>query len=691
MSTVQPTDKTLVNRAGVDHSAPADMSTVQDTDLLLINRAGVDYKCTFADWKASQASINTPSITSPSNGAGQTTTPQTSEIISSSGITLPPATTYLTKNPPTSGAFNPSDHSINWNTGDPADNITVPIPLGTRNQAGRGMYMLIKLDVASGLTVSRVPDAAGGAKMWGCNTPDCSDGWTLAGTSATRSVTSNTAYQYYVYQLDSLSTMDFTVYYPTAGIAVGVVTLGFATDKDLALLSVGDTVTLNTGSVTSSVGSIDVSGKTITVSGKASDFPANSGNYLIGTPSLSADAALGETPTFTSSAFAGTGTTHASSDWQVTLATDTTFASPVVQSMADATNKVSWDGGPLQANTDYIVRVRHNGTGGISSAWSAVVAFKTKSAFIAKAVPSSIMVLTTGAAVDRLFTSPGGIKFVNAAVSYNGNHPIFFAVGTDGALYGAAEADTAFAKTSVTNTAAPGIPLAAIATNYGRGGLMALFTNGVVGKGTYTGPGAVTIATHGNGTDVVEIGNYSSISDVYYAKKSDGTLWACLSGDSSFSQLQVPLPGTEKLKHFAAIRGSTGLTTATGWMALSDAGNLYHFDGTLTAGARALKDSGVKTLSSAGGGGGPSGAVYLKDDGSSYQVSETGVATAYNTGIVDIMQPYQYGPIELKADGSVFVAKTKVNDSHIHGLKNFGLLPWCSASTATTAIIFTGN
>jgi hypothetical protein len=54
MSTVQPTDKTLVNRAGVDHSAPADMSTVQDTDLLLINRAGVDYKCTFLDWKNSQ-------------------------------------------------------------------------------------------------------------------------------------------------------------------------------------------------------------------------------------------------------------------------------------------------------------------------------------------------------------------------------------------------------------------------------------------------------------------------------------------------------------------------------------------------------------------------------------------------------------------------------------------------------------
>ena len=54
MSAVLPTDKTLVNRAGVDHSASADMSTVQDADLLLINRAGVDYKCTFADWKNSQ-------------------------------------------------------------------------------------------------------------------------------------------------------------------------------------------------------------------------------------------------------------------------------------------------------------------------------------------------------------------------------------------------------------------------------------------------------------------------------------------------------------------------------------------------------------------------------------------------------------------------------------------------------------
>ena len=53
MSTIQPTDVLLVNRAGVDHSIvkTAVMATVQDTDLLLVNRAGVDYQATYADVK----------------------------------------------------------------------------------------------------------------------------------------------------------------------------------------------------------------------------------------------------------------------------------------------------------------------------------------------------------------------------------------------------------------------------------------------------------------------------------------------------------------------------------------------------------------------------------------------------------------------------------------------------------------
>ena len=53
MSTIQPTDVLLVNRAGVDYrvAKSAVMATVQDSDLLLINRAGVDYKATFSDVK----------------------------------------------------------------------------------------------------------------------------------------------------------------------------------------------------------------------------------------------------------------------------------------------------------------------------------------------------------------------------------------------------------------------------------------------------------------------------------------------------------------------------------------------------------------------------------------------------------------------------------------------------------------
>ena len=149
------------------------------------------------------------------------------------------------------------------------------------------------------------------------------------------------------------------------------------------------------------------------------------------TPTISSPSAgavdLGDTPTFTSSAFAGVGTTHASSDWQVTLATDAAFASPVAQSMADATHKVSWAGGPLKANTDYIVRVRHNGTGGVSSAWSAVVAFKTKASFIAT-LPASDLYLLKGTTATPI-SAP--VKFINAGSCYNA----FFGFGVDNKLY----------------------------------------------------------------------------------------------------------------------------------------------------------------------------------------------------------------------------------------------------------------
>jgi len=56
MSTVNnSTDKVLVYRDSTSYSTSADMSTVNSTDLLIVNRSGTDYKCTFADWQASQS------------------------------------------------------------------------------------------------------------------------------------------------------------------------------------------------------------------------------------------------------------------------------------------------------------------------------------------------------------------------------------------------------------------------------------------------------------------------------------------------------------------------------------------------------------------------------------------------------------------------------------------------------------
>lgn len=55
MSTVKPGDMIAVYRGSTLYHAPADMSTVQDTDLILVQRGNVPHKCTFLDWKNSQA------------------------------------------------------------------------------------------------------------------------------------------------------------------------------------------------------------------------------------------------------------------------------------------------------------------------------------------------------------------------------------------------------------------------------------------------------------------------------------------------------------------------------------------------------------------------------------------------------------------------------------------------------------
>lgn len=109
----------------------------------------------------------------------------------------------------------------------------------------------------------------------------------------------------------------------------------------------------------------------------------------VGAPTITspADAATDiiESPTLTASAFApvnAPGETHTASDWQV--ATDSDFASIVVQSADDAANLESWKvpAGNLAVSTTYHARVRYAGATYGDSLWSDPISFTTASAFL---------------------------------------------------------------------------------------------------------------------------------------------------------------------------------------------------------------------------------------------------------------------------------------------------------------------
>jgi hypothetical protein len=356
MSTVQPTDKVLVQRATTLHSAPADMSTVQDTDLLLINRAGVDYKCTFADWKASQVSVNKPALLTPADGA---------------------------------------------------------------------------------------------------------------------------------------------------------------TD-------------------------------------------------------------VGETPTFTSSAFSATGSvTHASSDWQVTLKTDTAFASPVVQSMADTAHLLSWDGGPLQANTDYIARVRHNGSGGLQSPWSDAVGFKTKAAFVPVMKPGHGYRIALNTGILQQCSAP--VKLVNIASGvYRDGGAV--AAGVDGKMYVCPQARTTF--TAYAPAAGASVVAVVAITDFivNTGGCGWLQSDGIAVYRTSAG------VNHASTEKMSAIGSFGAYNRLMWGIGVDGK--AYFSGDDSYAcmgaatsgwkEIPITRPSGESIKQIAAYGSKTNYNSDA-LLVLTQSGKLYAY------------------------------------------------------------------------------------------------------------------
>lgn len=87
-------------------------------------------------------------------------------------------------------------------------------------------------------------------------------------------------------------------------------------------------------------------------------------------PSVNGDLNV-QTFTLTTSAFTGTapGDTHLTSDIQ--MATDAAFTNIAYQSLDDAVKKTSWSVNLVSRDTAYYIRVRHNGSSGWKSDWSA--------------------------------------------------------------------------------------------------------------------------------------------------------------------------------------------------------------------------------------------------------------------------------------------------------------------------------
>lgn len=133
-----------------------------------------------------------------------------------------------------------------------------------------------------------------------------------------------------------------------------------------------------------------------------------------------------EQPTLQSSAFATTGgaDTHASSQWQIRLASGS-WAAPLHDSGASTTAKTSYTvpaGVLVAGQTQYVMRVRHIGTSLGASEWSSDIAFTTKQQFAQ--IIGIVCTATGGGAgtwqrVDENFNA-----ITTTAATFN-NHPTY--------------------------------------------------------------------------------------------------------------------------------------------------------------------------------------------------------------------------------------------------------------------------
>jgi hypothetical protein len=197
------------------------------------------------------------------------------------------------------------------------------------------------------------------------------------------------------------------------------VTLAWGDGTTATVTPAYDATTATADKTYAAAGSYTVSesanGQGWTTAPASAAYAATSANAAPSAPTLTAGTPAQTSVTLTSSAFSDTdvGDTHAASQWQVTATVDTGFASPVVSTGDDGTNKTSYAATGLTASTAYRARVRHKDSAGNYSAWSTAATFTTAApptpVVTASAVPTTVSVSSGEVTLSAAIENGGGM------------------------------------------------------------------------------------------------------------------------------------------------------------------------------------------------------------------------------------------------------------------------------------------
>ena len=355
MSTPQPTDITVVNRAGIDHKVTVEnlMSKLQDTDWIALQRSSVVYKISGADFKASMPSGSplTPAV--PPFGA-----------VSSLAMNLSSPT----------GNVIFSTNRTNWNS-------TASVPINTPYYVDWGTAILSAAQGTS-FTASIKADYTdlGTSETFDLTinsidkVPDQLTITPQTDTPANNVITANTLYptEYNAPASIWVSTdaQEVELQIGRGGWFTAPTSPGVAYISPNEELMVRHRTQNGSGAVSTTTVNIgwDASTKMST------DFVSTNLLSSVAQPSITSPTQGSNNNriyqlSITSSAFSGVGdaSSHVSTDWQI--ASDENYTSIVAQSQSNTTNKTSWTATLPSAGT-YYFRVRYNGSGGYQSNWS---------------------------------------------------------------------------------------------------------------------------------------------------------------------------------------------------------------------------------------------------------------------------------------------------------------------------------